>query len=116
MRREGLLLLKLKAMRRGVWFKALNRIDRTLFDLAVKVVDAVRGRKLAEALLSIVRKLEEALENGISKAVKEVGLPLARKLSLIAQRWGNHGAGGWASDVSFARFLAIMHINSPSPW
>ena len=61
--REKLRLLKLKAKRTGVWFKALTNLDRVLIDLVIKVVDRVRSVKLAKSLSTVVRKLEEALEN-----------------------------------------------------
>jgi len=61
--REKLRLLKLKAKRTGVWFKALTTLDRVLIDLVIKVVDRVRSVKLAKSLSTVVRKLEEALEN-----------------------------------------------------
>jgi hypothetical protein len=106
-----LVKLKLRAVRCGVWFKALRRIDRALIDLTIKVADAVRSFALAEALFSVMERLGDALENRFLQTVKEVGFPLARRLSLVAQGWGNNSASSWASDVSFARFLAVVYIN-----
>jgi hypothetical protein len=108
-----LLKLKLKAIRCNVWFRALSRIDRALIDSVIKVVNEVRSFTLAKILLSVVEKLEGALENRFLNALKEIGFPLARKLSLSAQKWGNKSARNWAFDLSFARFLAIMYINNP---
>jgi hypothetical protein len=113
LRKERLLKLKLKAIRCGVWFRALSRIDRALVDLTIKVAGRVRSFTLAKILFSVVKKLEEAFESRVLRVLREVGLPLARKLSLFAQNWGNSFAKNWASDLSFARFLAIMHLNNP---
>lgn len=113
LRKERLLKLKLKAIRCGVWFRALSRIDRALVDLTIKVAGRVRSFTLAKILFSVVKKLEEAFESKVLRVLREVGLPLARKLSLFAQNWGNSFAKNWASDPSFARFLAIMHLNNP---
>jgi hypothetical protein len=112
LRRERLLKLKLKAIRRRVWFRALSRIDRVLVDLTIRVVDVVRSSRLSEALFSVVKKLEDGLEGRVSRAMKEVGFSLARKLSLLAQKWGNVLARNWMFDMSFVKFLAIMHINN----
>jgi hypothetical protein len=112
LRRERLLKLKLKAIRRHVWFRALSRIDRVLVDLTIRVVDVVHSSRLSEALFSVVKKLEDGLEGGVSRAMKEVGFLLARKLSLLAQKWGNDLARNWMFDMSFVKFLAIMHINN----
>lgn len=111
--KQKLRKLKLQAVRRGVWFRGLSRVDRALVDLTIKVVDGVRSFTLAKALLSVIEKLEDAFESRVLRILKEVGFPLARKLSLFAQKWGNNLAQDWMRDVSFAKFLAIMHINSP---
>jgi hypothetical protein len=108
-----LVKLRLKAMRAGVWFRALPRIDRVLVDLTIKVASSVRSFTLARNLLAVIRKLEGLLESSLSRAFREVGFPLAQKLSLAAQKWGNVSAESWQSDVSFIKFLAVMHINEP---
>jgi hypothetical protein len=107
-----LIKLKLRALRSGAWFRALRRVERVLVDLTFRVVHRVRSRVLAKALLSIMKKLEDASENRVSRALREIGFPCARRLSLLAQKWGNRIAETWAFDFSFARFIAIMHINT----
>jgi len=106
-----LIKLRLKAMRAGVWFRALPRIDRVLVDLTIKVASSIRSFTLAKNLLAVIRKLEGLLESSLSRAFREVGLPLAQKLSLAAQKWGNTSAKNWVIDSAFAFFLAVMHIN-----
>jgi hypothetical protein len=108
-----LIKLRLKAIRAGVWFRALPRIDRALVDLTIKVTSNIRSVTLAKNLLAVIRKLEGLLESSLSRALREVGLPLAQKLSLVAQKWGNTSAESWPSDSSFIKFLAVMHINEP---
>jgi hypothetical protein len=109
--KKQLVKLKTKAMRSGAWFKALQRIDRVLFDLTIRVVDTIRSAKLAKSILALARKLEDAMGSGFSCRLREIGLPLAQKISLMAQKLGNISAGGWAFDSSFAIFLAVMHMN-----
>jgi hypothetical protein len=108
-----LVKLRLKAIRAGVWFRALPRIDRVLVDLTIRVTGSVRSVTLARNLLAVIRKLEELLESRLLRAFRGVALQLAQKLSSIAQKWGNTSAKCWASDVSFVNFLAVMHINEP---
>jgi hypothetical protein len=105
--------LRLRAMRAGVWFRSLPRIDRVLVDLTIKVAGSVRSFTLAENILAVVRKLEGVMESRFLRAVREVGSPLARRLGLIAQGWGNRAAAGWAADEDFARYLAAMSFNEP---
>ena len=108
-----LIKLKLKAMRAGMWFRALPRIDRVLVDLTIKVASSIRSTTLAKKILMVVRKLESLLESSLLRAFREVAIQLAQKFSLIAQKWGNTSAKNWASDVSFIKFLAVMHVNGP---
>ena len=108
-----LIKLRLRAVRAGVWFKALPRIDRALVDLTIKVASSIRSTTLAENLLAITKKLEGLLESSLLRAFRGVAYTLAQKLSLVAQKWGNPSAKNWGSDASFIRFLAVMHINEP---
>ena len=105
--------LRLRAMRAGVWFRSLPRIDRVLVDLTIKLAGSVRSFTLAENILAVLRKLEGVMESKFLRAVREVGSPLARRLGLIAQGWGNRAAAGWATDRDFARYLAAMSFNEP---
>jgi hypothetical protein len=111
--REQLIKLRLKAIRAGVWFRALPRIDRVLVDLTIKVASTVRSVTLAKNILAVVGKLEGLLESRLSIALRKVGLPLAQKLSALAQSWGNTSAKSWSSDLSFVNYLAVIHINEP---
>jgi hypothetical protein len=58
-----------------------------------------------------MEKLESAFKNRVWSIVYEIGFPLANRLSVLAQKWGNNHARNWGSDESFAKFLAVMHIN-----
>jgi hypothetical protein len=108
-----LVKLRLKAMRAGVWFRALPRIDRVLIDLTIRVASNIRSATLAKNILAVIRKLEGLLESSLLRAFREVGIRLVQKLSLIAQKWGNTSAKNWVFDGPFVSFLAVMHINAP---
>jgi hypothetical protein len=106
-----LVKLKLKAMRSGVWYRALPRIDRVLVDLTIKVADTIRSPHLARCILSVAGKLESLLESKLQRAVRDFGLPIAHKLSMFARKWGNVAAEKWASDDGFARYWAAIKLN-----
>ena len=115
--RELLEKLKLRAMRSGVWYKVLPRIDRVLFDLTIKVARCVRSGVLASSILSIASKLEGFLESRLVRAIREIGFPAACKLSLLASKWGNRAAENWSSDFGFAKYLAVIRLNDrPRGW
>ena len=106
-----LIKLRLKAMRAGVWFRALPRIDRVLVDLTIKVTSHVRSVTLAKNLLAVTKKLEALLESKLRRAITKIGFPIACKLSLLAQKWGNEGAKEWTKDMNFVQYLAVMDLN-----
>ena len=96
-----------------MWFRTLPRIDRALFDLTIKVISgSIRSATLAKSIISIVGKLGSLLESKLARAIREIGFPLACKLSLLAQKWGNQDAQEWVKDTEFARYLAIMKYNT----
>ena len=109
--RTQLMKIKCKAIRAGVWFRALPRIDRVLVDLTIKVAENIRSARLVKCILAVMSKLEGLLESSFLRSIRAIGRSLAEKNSLIAQKWGNVSAKAWAVDSSFACFLGIMHSN-----
>ena len=103
---------KKHALRRGVWFKALTRIERGIIDLTVKYVDNIKSAKLAKVLTAIIEKLQATTENTLDKLVRTIGLALTQKISKIAVNWGNCLASMWANDPHFARFLAVNFVKT----
>ena len=104
--------IRMRAIRRGIWFRVLNRLERAGIDLTIRVVEKVRSSVLTKMLTSIVKKLSEAMESKVARMMREVGCSLAQKMSLIAQKWGNKSAVKWAADSSFIRYLAVTHMNT----
>ena len=106
--------MKTKALRRGVWFKVLTRIERALVDLTIRFVKRIRSHFLAKVVTNIVEKLLDAMESKVSRLMREVGPVLAQKLSGIAQNWGNNSAVSWIADPGFRQYLTVMYINTLS--
>jgi hypothetical protein len=112
--RSEIIKVKTKALRRGIWFRALTKIDRACVDLAIIVVERVRSRLLRRVLSSVVKRLEEIMESQVQRLMREVGDDLAKKISRIAQKWGNRSAVVWALDSGFVRYLTISYMNMPT--
>jgi len=104
--------MKRKAIRRGVWFTALNKVERACIDLTIKVVDKVRSLLLEKVLTNVAEKLSNAMENQITQLMREVGHALALKISRIAQTWGRTSATQWAVDPKFIRYLTVVKMNT----
>jgi len=104
--------VRLEALRRHVWFKALSSLERGLVNFVIKVVDKPKSPKLIWALARIVIKVRRAMMSPMKRLVEQVGKPLAKKISAIALRWGNRSAVEWAEDEGFIRYLTIMDVNN----
>jgi hypothetical protein len=111
--REALVRLRLKALRRGLWFREMSRDERSLVKLVIRVTPRVRSFFLARLLSSIVKKLLDALEGEVARLMRTVGRSLAQRLGGIAQGWGNRSAERWCQDSGFVQYLTIMHLNKP---
>ena len=92
--------LKTRALRKRVWFWALDRVERGLLDLTIRWVDNVRSGRLTEALMRILVKLARAMEQGMAR-VLVAGRELALRASALAVEWGNKPAYAWRFDREF---------------
>ncbi len=110
--RRALAKLRLRAIRRGVWFRDLKDVERKLLDLTIAVVERIHSVRLAKMVSAIVEKLLNAVEGRLSRLMRARGRGLAEKLSLIALSWGNKSAVHWASDLGFMEYLAVASIDS----
>jgi len=110
--REALAKLRLKALRRGVWFRDLKQGERQLLDLTIRVVQRVRSFLLAKLVSRIVGKLCEAMESRIFCLMKTEGRSLAKKISKIAEAWGNRAAKFWVNDRGFIQYLTVNNLSS----
>ena len=104
--------IRIRAIRRGIWFRVLDRLERASIDLTIRVVERVRSSVLTKMLTSIVKKLSEAMESKVAHMMREVGCGLAQKVSGIAQKWGNKSAVEWKADPGFIQYLTVMCLNA----
>ena len=80
-------------------------------DLAIEVVERVRSLVLARSLISVVKKLTDAMESKVARLMKTVGRQLAQRISQIAHGWRNKSASSWAVDSGFIQYLAVTQKN-----
>lgn len=111
--RTELAKIKKKALRHGIWFKILSRIERIQMDLTVKVVDKVKSILLAKVLRSIIVRLFDAMESQVKRLMRDVGTNLAHKIGEIGKKLGCKSAENWANDQGFIKFLTITYMNTP---
>ncbi|MEM2167955.1 MAG: hypothetical protein QXR74_06310 [Candidatus Bathyarchaeia archaeon] len=112
--RTGLMGLKLLALRRRVWFKALSKVERSLVDLTLRVVSRVRSIQLAKALLNIADKLQNWISS--RKTFKEIaleaGLRMAKRMVKVAVKLNVEKAYEWLNDQAYVFYLGVSYLNT----
>ena len=108
--------LKRRALRKGVWFRVLDRLERSIFSLAARILDRVESPLLGVELTRMVGKLRDAVSGGFARRMREYGFSEALRVAEQAVGWGYAGAAGWASDLGFVRYLTLLDFNATSGW
>jgi len=108
--KDYLLGIRLRAIRRGVWYKALDRVERGIIDLTTRVVEKVESSVLGVELVKILSKLTSAMKSEFVKRLEEFGFNRAKALAHQAIRWGSVKVN-WAADTGFAKYLTAMDMN-----
>ena len=108
--------MRVKALRRGVLFSALDGLERGILYLSARVVDRVRSGVLGAQLVMIVAKLGEALKCGFTRHVESFGVRQAVRVVQAAVGFGSKVAREWLAGVEFARYLAFVDYYQPAGW
>ena len=108
---SNILELRRKALRKHLWFRLLDPAERAILNLIPRCVDVVKSRELLRIIENMIAKIDEALKSRVQRLKKLIGVPLAGKICLIAERWGNKSVREWAEDESFIQYLTIVKMN-----
>ncbi len=112
--RNFLKAVRRRAIRRGVWYSALDYTDRGILNLTSRVVDKVRGALLGDVIVKILAKLKKALKSRFVRHMESFGLEEARKIAEQAVCFGYERAKDWVYDFNFIRYLTMLNMNTPS--
>ena len=112
--RDFLLKVRRRSLRKGVWYKSLDCLERGIISLAAQVVDRVQNVVLGVEIVKILAKLRDALKSELVRRMEEYGYERAKEIAAIAVEWGNRAAKYWVSEINLARYLSVMDLNQPS--
>ena len=107
--RSELIALRRKAVRRGIWFRVLTRIERATIDLTIRCVETIRSVTLTRIVAEIAEKIEYAATGFLFRA-EVVGRELAERAVKLALSWGNRDASKWKDDIGFIRYLGAVNL------
>jgi hypothetical protein len=105
-----------KALRRRVWYGALDRVERGILSLAAQVVDRVESVVLGVELVKIIGKLNDAMRSRFTRCRDEFGFRRARIVAGQALSFGYEMAAGWAFDLDFIRYVTFIRVNTVLGW
>jgi len=112
--REFLVGWRRRALRRGVWYGSLDRLERGILSLTARVVDRVESMVLGVEIVKILGKLRDALKCGFVRRIEEYGVEKAKERVHYARVWGNGAAEKWSYGWGFAIYLTVLDLNWPS--
>ncbi len=105
-----------EALRKRVWYRVLNPVERGIVNLTSRLIDVVQSESLGTILVKILAKLREAFKSGFVRHMESYGLRRAIEIAMQACKLGYGKARAWASENSFAVYLTMLDYNKPSGW
>lgn len=114
--KEFLSDVRRQALRRRVWFSALDATERGILYISGKVIDDVKSTILNTQLVRIIAKLRDACKSGFVKHLEQFGMVRVRTIRVQATSFGYEWADSLLSDFSFVRYLMFLDWNQPIGW
>ena len=103
-----------KAFQRRIFFTSLDKLERGILNLSIRIKKRVKSEVLGKELLKIIVKIRAALTSEWKKNAETYGRFKARIRSNQAIAWGNTAAINWSSNEGFSRYLTMFysaHVN-----
>ncbi len=103
------------AIRKHVWYKVLDGLERGIINLTIKLVNHVKSPRLADTIAKIMLNLELALRSEYSRHLESYGYHKMRIIIDISIKLGYQEASSWASEA-FARLLTLNNMYNAVRW
>ncbi len=113
--------VKRKALRRGVWFKALDGLERSFINLTCTILKKIVSITMVRQIMDIMLKLKDAMREHLplQTVKRKVNMPQILDASILEEREKVLSYGGMGSGKTFAAgtmpgrvyFLAIGGAN-----
>ncbi len=113
---EYLRKVRSTAVRKRVWFRVLDRVERGIFNLTISFVEKVQSHVLAGVLVKILVKLRDSAKSVFTRHVESYGYMKLRETVEQAVGLGNNAAREWLRELGFAEWFALNNIYNPVGW
>src|SRR4030043_1621804 len=91
------------ALRKGVWYSALDSVERGILSIASQVIESVKSDLLNFQLVDIISKLRDAYKCGFVKHFELHGMERIKIIKYQAQLFGYNGANNLLKDKGFIK-------------
>ena len=108
--------VRCNALRKRVWYKTLDRIERDIVNLTISVVERVKSCTLLSELNKILEKLREAMKSPFIRHCENYGCKKLVEVVEMALSFGSTVADEWLGDESMIRLLALNNMYNPIGW
>jgi hypothetical protein len=105
--------VRMRAIRKGVWYRVLDRLERGILTLASRVVDEVHDTVLGVELVKIIAKIRDATASRFVRHVETFGVSRAREIVAHAKKLAGLD---WLADYKLSRYLAFLDFNQSIGW
>jgi hypothetical protein len=114
--REFLSNVRRQALRRRVWYSALDGLERGILSISAKIIDGVKSTLLNVQIVRIIAKLRDACKSGFVRHMERYGVERVRVVQEEAAKLGCSGAWALSRDLGFIRYLMFLDYNQPIGW
>ena len=104
------------ALRKRVWYRALDSVERGILSISAKIIDTVKSDVLNYQLVRIIAKLRDAFKSGFVRHFERFGLERVRVIQGQAYSFGYGGAKELSRDMGFIKYLVFLDYNQPIGW
>jgi hypothetical protein len=104
------------ALRRKVWYSALDSLERGILSISAHIIDCTKSSILDIQLVKIIAKLKNACKSGFVRHLEHFGLERVHVVQAEAAKLGYLGACELSRDLRFIRYLMFLDYNQPIGW
>ena len=105
-----------RALRRGIWFKCLDHIERGILQLSAYVLDRVNEGLLNLFIAKIVTKITNACKSVFQRQCEHYGLERVRVIQKQANMLGYKLADCLCNDLKFINYLMFADYYQLKRW
>jgi hypothetical protein len=105
--------LRIKALKKGIWYKTTSRLERGIINLSIKILDKVKSSALGIEIVNIVANLKKMLKSPFLKHMETYGIKQASKIAEYASILGYNGAKSLFHDNDYVRYITLLDYYNP---